>query len=285
MFEEVKVTPKHKAPRKHGNPFQYSWDFLRNTVADNKFQTRINAVTNGGKIIAQTVAASLFFVSASPVIMPFGLAACALFAGVSLGGIGLGAPKAWMSLEGIFERTFPKLNPLKHVRLFMKEKIAPRPFVQKIAKHPFFKKHRLSPRQQDTFLAGITIGGALTAMIFCGLGLASFVAAAPVITAASFLRVSMAFTVFVLATGPFDVFCGAKTLLQTFRSSQKEKREQRRARRAGKRAATAVAPPAQGPKAAPAFPGATKAFNNAEVSNPDRIAPSSSRNYQTITIA
>jgi hypothetical protein len=264
MSKKKKDQPEHPGPRKRGSIFHYAWDFTRHMLGDNNFTTRLNAITNGAEFVAQAVGGTLFFLSASLFLMPLGIAGCAAFAGIGLAGVAYGFPKAWQSMEGICARSFPKFNPPKRARLFLQKKFGSNPLVKKIVNSRFFKGG-LSPRKQDLFLAALTIEGAAAAMVFCGIGFAGFIAALPVITPIAFLTVPMAITAFVLLTGPYDIFCGLKTVAQTYKSYRKEKKAKKAQAAAP---AGAVAPPAQETTPAPAFTNATSAFNSAGTEKP-----------------
>jgi hypothetical protein len=250
-------------PKENLGFFNYAVNFTKGLIMDNKFWSRFNAIPNGVIFIAQGVGGAILLVSSAPVAAQVvGLAGCAVLAGVGLYGIGYGFPRAWQSMEALCARTFPKFNPPKAVRepaqklmqKFVRTKLA-----QKIANSPLmrFKPHLKTERQQDVFLAGLTIEGATASGAAVAWAIAPHVMALPAITLAGGL--AMAGAVWVITTCVFDVYSSAKTVYSACRDWYKERKAKKQATKDVTPAPQPQPQPAPAPQPLPAA--MTPAFN------------------------
>lgn len=257
---EAAAPQQAEKPSENLGFFRYARNFTTGLIKDSKFWSRFNAIPNGVIFIAQGVAGAIFLVAAAPLIpQVLGIAGCAALAGIGLYGIGYGFPRAWQSMEALCTRSFPTFNPLKKIREPVQA------FARKISQTPLAKKvlnSRLAglrpqlktERQQDMFLAALTLEGASAAAVTCAVLIAPHVMALPAITIAGGIVMAGAF--WTIGTCVFDVYCAGKTLFQAYRAGKQEKKMKAQASKPA-----ASAPPRQEAKAKPVAAPATAAFN------------------------
>lgn len=257
---EAAAQQQAEKPQENLGFFRYARNFIKGLLKDSKFWSRFNAIPNGVIFIAQGVAGAIFLVAAAPVIAQVpGIAACAALAGIGLYGIGYGLPRAWQSMEALCTRTFPTFNPLKKIREPVQafaRKIAQTPVARKVLKNPLarFTPKLKTEREQDMFLAALTLEGASAAGIACAVAIAPHVMALPAITIAGGALMAGAF--WTIGTCAFDVYCSGKTLFQAWRERRQEKKMKTQASKPA-----AAAPPPVEAKAAPLANTTAGAFN------------------------
>jgi hypothetical protein len=254
--------PARTGPRSKGNIFQYAWDFTKNLMADNKFWSRFNGIPNGAIFVLQGAGIALALSASTVALQALSIAGGLALTGVGVFAIGYGFTKSWMSLEGICERSFPKFNPMRKLRTGL-QKLLQKPLPKKILGIlPFKKRRGMSERKQDVFLSAVTLEGASAAAVYFALHTAKHIAKTAM-TVGKIFTPGMIGAAYLIGTCTFDVFCCARTLLQTFKSHRKEKKER-------KQLGTTTAPPVQEAKSETVFAEATAAFNNEAA--PDKAA-------------
>ena len=227
-------------------------NFIKNIMSDNSFWTRLTGARKGGILIAQAVTGLLVLLSAPLYIQPLGIAACCALMGAGLYGVRYGLVRAWDSLEKICARTFYTFNPMRTVRVRAQnvaKKISENPLMQKIhnrtekltdkvAQNPRFikfaekplvqkilnsrimvlSKRGLTQKQQDVFLAGLTVQGSLAAITLCAVELTVHAAAVAAFAGGGFLALGAVAAVYVVGTNALNIFRSAIVLKKSYRA-------------------------------------------------------------------
>ena len=226
---------------------KHAWNFTKALIKDHNFWVRFAGCWYGGVVITEAAVGVLYFHALPLAAAVAGIGACAALTGIGAYGLYSGFKGSWKSLEDICSNVFQSFNPLKNLRLRtanvahkldrgrrakIKNKITGSALYKKIIKTSLMQKalrsragklrHGLSQLQQDIFLAGLTIQGAIFAISASVAETFQHVSALPSISPGSFLTFTMGSILvgagYIAGTSAFDLYCSARSLTDAFRN-------------------------------------------------------------------
>ncbi len=248
-----------QAKEKKAGAFRRGWAFTRALAAEKDLWARLRGARKGALLVAQGVTGIILLLSLPLVFQPVGIAACCMLVGAGLYGVRYGIARAWDSLENFLDKVLHGHNPMKKIRAAtqsLAKKIASRPLIkklqarkerliEKVAQSPRFKKMAEKPfmkkllnsrlagyakkgldqKQQDNFLAALTVQGSLVAIAVCSIGLATHAAVIPV---AAFVgggvTVAAIAAACIVGTNALALYRGIKSLRSSYQENKRAKK-------------------------------------------------------------